>query len=143
LNFYLDTNAIIPLFIAEARTSAIGEWFENLRERPALSDLAHAEFGAAVARRVRMGELDDAGAAAIFAAFDLWAEQQVVRVATEPADIRTAAHLVRIPYPKLLSPDAVHIATCRRLGVILVSDDAALLDVAAREGVGAARPDRR
>ena len=134
---YLDANVIIPLFVPEATSARLSDWLAALNDRPRVSDLAIAECCAGFNRRIRTNELTREAVAVVLDTFDEWVSERVIRVASTPADIAEAALLVHTHFPKLLTPDAIHIATCRRLGLTLVSNDGALREVASREGVEA------
>jgi uncharacterized protein len=140
LNQYADTSAIIPLFINEATSKAAANWFGSNRKKPAVSLLVIGEFNAVVSKYVRMGKLDQTGAVDIVSQFDLWRKNTAILVEHQSVDFEVAASLVRIPFPKLLMPDALHIATCQRLGLKLISFDQDLLTIALREGVMASLP---
>lgn len=99
-----------------------------------------AEFRSQISRRVRKGELSPAQADQVNTGFDQWREDATAPLEHAPADIRAAARMVRIPFPKLLTPDAIHIATCRRLGFSLVTYDRRLIEAAEREGVQTVSP---
>lgn len=135
MRLYLDANIIIPLFVLELRSEAIHRWFRSLEHPPLVSDLAFAEVGSAMSRRVRVGELQGDAADALLAAFDGWAEDTTERIETTAGDVRRAAEFVRRPMPKLLTPDAIHLATCQRLGLTLVTLDADLVANARVRGV--------
>ncbi len=79
-------------------------------------------------------------ALAIIEDFDRWCDTTVERVETEASDIRVAARLVRQPLPKLLIPDAIHLASCQRLGLALVTLDADLATIASRLGISSLVP---
>jgi uncharacterized protein len=137
LRHYLDANVILPLFVPEPTSAALSDWFAACDELPCIADLTFTECCAAISRRVRIGELTGDDARLVLVTLDEWVAEAAERIATTRADILEAAQLVRKPLPKLLAPDAIHLATCKRLGLTLVSNDAALLEIAAREGVEA------
>ena len=56
------------------------------------------------------------------------------------SDTETASRMVAEPFPKLLMPDAIHVAICKRLVLTLVTLDQDLLLIAVREGVTAISP---
>lgn len=140
MSLYLDPSVIVPLFVNERRSEALLAWLEDAKETLAISDLATAEFGAAVSRLGRMGILGDNLANSVLERFDEWRADVAEALEIVPADIRVAARLVRNPRPKLLAPDAIHLAICRRTGFTLVTHDVGLTAVAGREEIRCIKP---
>jgi len=135
LTFYLDTSVLVPLHVTEPNSSVAAAWASATGDPFVVSDLAAGEFAASLSRLVRMKTLSLDTALAIVDDFDRWCDATVERIETEASDIRVAARLVRQPVPKLLMPDAIHLATCQRLGLTLVAFDADLAEIAARLGL--------
>ncbi len=140
MSFYLDTSALVPIFIREAQTDAMVGWISQTRDQVAVADLTVAEFRSQLSRRVRKGELTIAQADALGIEFDQWRQATASPLENLPADLRAAARLVRIPTPKLLTPDAIHLATCARLGSTLVTYDLRLIETGRRERVATLSP---
>lgn len=135
MSFYLDTSILVALWIAEAGTERAETWLRSVLGDVFVSDLADAEFRAAISRLVRMNALTDMQADELHRNFDRWKNDVAQPLETPSVDVRRAAHLVRTPLPKLHAPDAIHLATCARLRLTLVSYDSDLLQIAGREGV--------
>lgn len=57
---YLDTSALVKLYVAEAESEQVHEAVEKA-ERAATSTVAYAELRAALGRRRRIGDLDEEG----------------------------------------------------------------------------------
>ena len=57
---------------------------------PVVSDFAAAEFASALARSVRMAELDGASAKAAFATLDRWMRQSAERIEIDREDVTLA-----------------------------------------------------
>lgn len=57
---YLDTSALVKLYVAEAESEAVHAAVEKA-ERVATSTVAYAELRAALGRRHRIGDLDENG----------------------------------------------------------------------------------
>jgi uncharacterized protein len=127
LSYYLDTSAIVPLYFPEKTSAALARWIRDAEPPFVVSDFAIAEFSSALSRNVRMGLLTETGAQKLISAFDIWRTEECTFVEIQPVDIREATKLVQQPSPKLLTPDAIHLATSKRLGLILVSLDTDLL----------------
>lgn len=135
MSLYLDTSVLVPLQIEEPKSEILHQWLAETTDPLCISDLAVAEFGSALSRYVRMDRLPADAAKQALANFDQWVDDLADRVENLPVDIRLASQLVRTPLPKLLTPDAIHIATCRRLGLTLVAHDTDMVDHATRLGV--------
>ncbi len=140
MSFYLDTSVIVPLHVKERRTPVLWDWVTNISEPILISDLAAAEFASAMSRLVRMGEISADNAVQIVNDFHGWRVESGLPIETLSADIRRAGELVRQPHPALLAPDAIHLATCLRLNLTLVADDANLLKIAGAVGVPSFQP---
>ena len=140
MNHYADTSVIVPLFLNEPTSKIAANWFEISRKKIVASALAIGEFHAVLAKYISMGVKNENEAIEIAAQFDLWRKNATIHADHESVDFEIAAHLVRTPFPKLLMPDALHLATCKRLGLILVTFDKDLVIIAAREGITAILP---
>ena len=53
---YVDTSALVPLFIREAKSEAVIAWLESSGERLAISEWSLVEFASATAIKVRTGQ---------------------------------------------------------------------------------------
>jgi len=142
VSLYLDTSTIVPLFVAEDYSNEIAAWLEAAEQVLIVADLAVAEFNAVVSRLVRSRAIDQASADSIRSQFAEWRDAAAESLENLPADIREAGKLVCTPRPKLLTADATHLATCKRLRITLVTLDADLQAIAEREGVPWAHPGR-
>lgn len=140
MSVYLDASAIVPLFVPEPASDRMEEWLAGSEGPLHVGDLATGEIGSALSRLVRMGALSQADAAAIHADFLAWRDAVAIRVEHGTADVVRAAALVRIEHPKLLMPDAIHISTCARLGLQLVTIDERLVEAAGARGLEALNP---
>ncbi len=151
---YLDTSALVKYYVPERGTAWVqqqiddrlenGEWANPI----AISLLTFVEIAAAVERRHRAGELDDRQRQAILARFVRDYRGRFGVLAVEERVIYQAAVLVsRHP---LRAYDAVQLASARvvsetiqrygRPGIVFVSADARLCEVARQEGLDVANP---
>jgi len=135
LTLYLDASVIVPLVVVEPRSQVVTAWLDARGEPIHVPQLAVAEAASAISRRRRMRELTDEDGERALAMLDNWLADAATVIDHEPADIVEAGRLVRRPLPKLLTPDAIHLATCRRLGFRLVTADADLTEVADLLGI--------
>ncbi len=53
---YVDTSALVPLFIREPKSEAVIAWIESSGERLAISEWSLVEFASAAAIKVRTGQ---------------------------------------------------------------------------------------
>lgn len=129
--------------MAERFSDAALGWVTNTAETPVTGRLATAEVGSAISRLRRRGRLNDTDARAALSAIDLWFAHAVAIVEHRPEDFRLAAMLVRQPDPKLLSPDALHLATSQRLGTTMVTFDEGLVVAAKSRDFACVSPQGR
>lgn len=130
MKLYLDASVMVPLFVDEPTTMAVTAWFNTQNFPLYTTKLAIGETASAISRLRRMSELTEEERLQALATLDEWSAIAVTLVYHEPSDIADAAMFVRRPTPKVLMPDAIHIATCRRLGFTLVTNDGGLAIVA-------------
>lgn len=140
MSFYLDTSVLVPLQVPEPRSGLLQDWLRATTEPLSISDLAVAEFHSALSRHKRMGPLPAEAIAAARSNFERWKLSAAEQVENLPIDVRLAASLVQHVHPKLVAPDAIHIATCRRLGLTLVAHDEDMIIHAQRAGVSCVAP---
>jgi predicted nucleic acid-binding protein len=140
LSLYLDANIVVPLHVSEPTSELVERWFTGRDDAILLSDLAVGEFAAAISRLVRMGKATAYDARLTLDDFDAWRSAFAVPVENTVADIRAAAQFVRQPFPRLLMPDAIHLATSQRLGATLVTMDQDLVTIAQARGIPVLSP---
>jgi predicted nucleic acid-binding protein len=83
---------------------------------------------------------DEGTAVKVGKALDSWVAAALDLVILFDEVIKAAASSVRTPFPKLLMPDAIHLAICKRLDLTLVTLDKDMFTIAKREGVAAIYP---
>ena len=133
---YLDTSALLPYYRHEPASDAV-ETFQQSREQPVpVSRLVEVEFGSALARWVRMSELDDAQAMLIEHAYldDLRAGRFDLIPLPPQAYLQARDWLHERAVP-LRTLDALHLAACRHIEAQLVTCDQQLHRSAERLGV--------
>lgn len=140
MKVWLDANVLVALIIDESTSDSIAATLENLEHRPLVSDLAVAEASAAVARLARTGEKTRPEAETLFEELDLWVASASESVRMTPDDLADAITLVRQPDLALLTPDALHIAGARRLGLTLITLDKGMARAAKALGVDCMNP---
>jgi uncharacterized protein len=123
LSIYLDTSVLVSLFVEDAGTRRADAFLRGHPDALVVSDFAEAEFAAAIARRVRMGDVTKNQAQTVFAAFDVWKSGRTQRLPITTADVASAAIFTRRLDLTLRAPDAIHIAIAQRLGANLFTFD--------------------
>jgi len=121
LSLYLDASALLPLFIQETNTQRAHELLRG--NILVISDFAVAEFSSGVARRARLGEINDSGASGVFAALDAWMSNAARREILTTGDVGVAISLVRRLDLGLRAPDAINIAITQRCAAQLMTFD--------------------
>jgi uncharacterized protein len=140
VTFYLDASAIVPLFVDEAFSAAVRQWVIGHEGRLHVSNLSVGEAHSAYSKRLRKNETTAEIAAEQRVETMRWIDAAADFVPIVDDDLAGAALLVREPFPRLLMPDAIHLAVCKRARLTLVTLDSDLLIIAAREGVAALSP---
>jgi len=135
LSLYLDTSVLVPLHVHEPTSEVIAQLLFDRPDSALISDFGQVEFAAAIMARFRVGGLSSRHAEDAIAALERDGRRIFGRVEITSADVRRAELLVRLVSPKLRVPDAIHIAVCLRLDLILVSADREQLEAAAFHGV--------
>ncbi len=109
--------------MGEPSSAAVVGFLATAGGRPMISDYAAAEVSSAISRFVRMGELSTELARERLSSFDTWRATDFEAIDVAPQDVRTAASFVRMFELKLRTPDALHLATCLRMGAVMICRD--------------------
>lgn len=136
MTLYFDTSALLPYYRQE-RHSAVVEDLLLAQSGPVLiSDFSRVEFASALARWVRMGELDEPQANRVESAFheDI-AGLRFQLVALETSVVERAYHWLLLRRTPLRTLDALQLASAEASGGDLVTLDAQLRDAANYLGV--------
>ncbi len=119
--------------------TAISDWLISNDPIATYSDLCWGEVQSALGNRVRRGEFAADYARGLIAEFEAYAAHWTfVRITS--ADIDDATSMVADFSLGLRLPDAIHIATARRLGLTLVSTDIRQVRAATTLGIAAINP---
>ena len=123
---YVDTSALVPIFIREPKSEAVIGWIESSAERLAISEWSLVEFASAAAIKVRTGQTAAILAKQASARVRKFAQQHCTVAVPGRAEFRRAAELAGDGSLKLRAGDALHLAIAANLGVqrILCLDDA-------------------
>jgi predicted nucleic acid-binding protein len=123
---YIDTSALVPIFILEPKSAAVVDWLESSNERLAISDWSLVEFASAAAIKVRMREIGAALAKQATTKMESFAQNHCTIAMPGRDQFRHAAELASDGTLKLRAGDALHLAIAQKLNAqgILCLDDA-------------------
>ena len=131
---YLDTSAVLPYYREEAHSEAMQELLLHSGEPIAISELTRVDFASALARWVRMGELEEAHGQRVHRAFDedVAADRYSVR-AILPEHMELARGWLRTTPLRTL--DALHLACVAHEDAELMTFDEAMSEAAKTLGI--------
>jgi hypothetical protein len=123
---YLDTSALVPVFIREPKSEAVIAWLESSGERLAISEWSLVEFASAAAIKVRTGQAVANLAKQAMARVREFADKHCTVAVPGREEFRRAAELAGDDALKLRAGDALHLAIAGSLNVqgILCLDEA-------------------
>ena len=134
---YLDTSALLKLFVREPGTEVMIGLANDLENRFAISVLSPVEFRSAIRRRVHTGDLAKYIARALLEHFDLKLTDTFLQQPVTDAVISEAISLV--DQYNLRTLDSLQLASCKALDAsvssppIFVCSDQSLIEAAAAE----------
>ena len=122
---YVDTSALVPVFIREPKSEAVIGWIESSGERLAISEWSLVEFASAAAIKVRTGQAAAKLAKQATARVHEFAQKHCTVAVPGREEFRRAANLAGDTL-KLRAGDALHLAIAESLSAqgILCLDDA-------------------
>jgi predicted nucleic acid-binding protein len=122
---YVDTSALVPVFIREPKSEAVVAWIESSGERLAISEWSLVEFASAAAIKVRTGQAEANVVKQATARVHEFAQKHCVVAVPGREEFRRAAELAGDSALKLRAGDALHLAIAASLGArgILCLDD--------------------
>ena len=123
---YVDTSALVPVFIREPKSEAVIHWIESSGERLAISEWSLVEFASAAAIKVRSGQTAANLAKQATARAHEFAQKHCTVAVPGREEFRRAAALAGADTLKLRAGDALHLAIAESLSArgILCLDDA-------------------
>lgn len=140
LSVYLDTSLLVPLFAADALADRAEAWLESGPRGLVVSDLAEAEFVAAIGAKARTRSLTEAEARTALDNFPEWVEMACRRVVLAPEDLRQATQWMRRFDLNLRTPDTMHLALAARLNLAIATFDQGMARAAQALGLPLAPP---
>jgi predicted nucleic acid-binding protein len=125
---YIDTSALVPVFIREPKSEAVIGWLESSGERLAISEWSLVEFASAAAIKVRTGQAAPNLAKQATARVREFAQKHCTVAVPGREEFRRAAELAGDDTLKLRAGDALHLAIAASLSAqgILCLDDAVI-----------------
>lgn len=139
MTLYLDTSVLVSALSNEDASDRVRDWLGEQRADLAISDWVVAEFASALSSKVRSNKITAAEQAHLFVTFDRIVAS-FERVGVVPHDMALAARLCRRAELGLRTPDALHVALCRRSGHVLCTLDKVMAAAAEAIGVPVERP---
>ena len=122
MTIYLDSSAIVPLFVDEANTPAARR-LEQLGEPVVISSWTLAECSSAFARLHRMNVIDGLERERLDHDLDAWSTLPARFTAIAAEDVSFARTCIRTLAAALRAPDALHLAIAWRHGYALATFD--------------------
>ena len=135
----MDTSVLAGLFIEkDAFASRSVKFFTETSEIFVISDFAAAEFASVVTRVVRMNEITEPEARAIFVGFDNWRARFADEEDVVSSDIQDATAIIRRLDLNIRAPDAINLAVAQRLRASIATFDRRMTDNARALGIAVA-----
>ena len=134
---YVDTSALVPVFIREPKSEAVIAWLESSGERLAISEWSLVEFASAAAIKVRTGEAAANLAKQATGRVREFADKHCTVAVPGREEFRRAAELAGDDVLKLRAGDALHLAIAGSLNARgILSLDEAMIESAKALGIG-------
>jgi hypothetical protein len=112
---YIDTSALVPIFIREPKSDAVITWIESATERLAISEWSLVEFASAASIKTRTGQVMASLVKQATARVRDFAYQHCTVAVPGRDEFRRAAQLAGNDKLKLRAGDALHIAIAERV----------------------------
>ena len=135
---YFDTSAVLPYYRQEQASDRVQALLESQTQPVLISHLTEVEVASALARWVRMGELNEPQANRIESAFhDDVSHGRFSLCPIETAHYKRASHWIGTRKTSLRTLDALHLACAEHHQAQLISEDEALVNAAVFFGIDA------
>ncbi len=137
---YLDTSVAVALFVPEAKTASIKQWFATATDPVVSADWIVTEFASALSIKRRRGDIAAPGARAVWREFETFRGAGLRLVPVSRGAFETAARMTRDAASGLRAGDALHLAVALELGVSDLATADGVLDAnAMRHGLSTIR----
>ena len=137
---YLDASTLVAVLLREPASQAVQRLIEASPSEPIISSFCLGECSSAIAGLVGMARKTETEATALLDALDQWIATSAIVGEVHDADIAEASRMVRRFDLKLRLPDAIHVATARRMQFRLVTLDRRMARAARALGVACINP---
>jgi predicted nucleic acid-binding protein len=107
---YLDTSAVVPMFVSEPSSHAVDEWLESNEEALVSADWILTEFSSALSLKVRRGEITKSQAARARTEGEIFLQSGLRLLPVPRATFREAARLANNYSTGLRAGDSLHLA---------------------------------
>jgi len=137
---YVDTSALVPLFIREPNSDAVIEWLESSKEHLAISEWTLVEFASAAAIKRRAGHATTKLVKQATTRMYEFAQKHCMVAVPGRENFRRAAELAGDAELKLRAGDALHLAIAESLdmqGILCL--DQAMIESAKLLGMSVAK----
>ena len=139
---YCDASVLVALVMRDEQEPALRRWLGQEGIELAYSDFGWGELVSAVGQRVRRRHPLRPALGRRMINRGKVVVRRLSRLDTEPADIAEATAIMEDFTLGLRLPDAIHLATARRIGATLLTTDRAQGDAASALGIAYADPSR-
>ncbi len=107
---YVDTSALVPVFIREPKSAAVVAWLESSGARLAISEWCLVEFASAASIKVRSGQVAASLAKQATVRVNEFAKKHCSVAVPGQEEFRRAAELAGNHALRLRAGDALHLA---------------------------------
>jgi len=123
---YLDTSALVPMFLREPKTDAVLAWLESAGEPVAVSDWTLVEFASAASMKIRAGSVTAKGARDATDRARAFVRTHCTVATPGQQEFERATELAGDSTAGLRAGDALHLAIAEGLnaGTLLCLDEA-------------------
>lgn len=129
---YLNTSALVPLFVREPTSQAVSAWFAASAETLVAADWLVTEFASALSIKVRRGDIGPGTANQVWNEFEHFCAGCLRLVPVSRNAFAEAARLVRDTNSGLRAGDSLHLAVALESGIKLLATADGNLDANAR-----------
>lgn len=133
---YVDTSVLVTALTVEPESPAAMSWLVDHQETAFLSDWTLTEFAGALARKRRMGDIDDRTREGAHELLDRLSRESLVVLPVTSTDFREAVGVCRADVG-LRSADALHVAVARAHRFAVISRDQVMVAGARQLGLDA------
>lgn len=114
---YLDTSAVVPVFLREPASDAVDAWLEACSQPLVSSDWLVTEFSSALSIKVRRGEINTKQATAAWKDFCDFCTSGLRLLPVSRVAFEDAAKMVREASSGLRAGDSLHLAVALETGI--------------------------